>query len=219
MKIYYDDFTFFNNTNTNNKTIMVPDNYKYMEVKEIQITNLFYNIDTYNNVINIDSVDYTLTEGNYSMSDLVNKLNTLVVGLSFAYNNITGKMSISKASNFNLGYTSLLHLIGFRVPQSGNNNYTSSHVIDLNERFRSLSLISGFKHVKTRVGDNRNFDTLLKIHNNVNFGENIIMESNRQHKYRISGGHFNTQTIKLLDRFGNELDKSNIVYILFEFTE
>jgi len=86
-----------------------------------------YNIDDTNDTINIDTVDYTITQGFYgSINAVIDSFNTSITatGISIAINDTTGLITIAHAStNFDL---TACKLLGILTDQTGDHTYTGS---------------------------------------------------------------------------------------------
>jgi hypothetical protein len=63
----------------------------------------FYNINESNNVFVYNSVPYTVTPGNYSATQLITALQTLIPALTITLNRVTNKFVFTQATSFTIG--------------------------------------------------------------------------------------------------------------------
>lgn len=131
--------------------IIIPDgNAAYLSLQQAVIPYSFYSINEYNNTVSItdendDTYNFSITSGNYNITQLINALIAeLGGGWSITYNSITNKITITNSTlDFTLNSTGTLnHAIGFSETansQSVSRSLTSSHSINLNQ-IRALNM-------------------------------------------------------------------------------
>lgn len=92
-----------------------------LELLSCVFPNTYYNIHNENNNIEIDSIIYTITPGAYELGQLLTELAT-VTSKSFAYNNITNKITISDGVAFTLNFNinnNIARILGFDAVNYG----------------------------------------------------------------------------------------------------
>jgi hypothetical protein len=89
----------------------------------------WYAVSIHYNTLSINGLTYSLEEGNYSISQLCTAASRLVPGVTFTFNNITNKVTMSSSvGNVTLGGT-MLSLLSIE-PSSGV-TLVSKHTVDL----------------------------------------------------------------------------------------
>jgi hypothetical protein len=133
-----------------------------LEIKNVIFPMTFHHINSvkYNNYINIDGVDYSISSGTYSTANLISALNTAtssVSGLTFSYDVNTQKTTITTSSSLtftftnNTSYDSLGTILGFT-----SNTYTingtkvSENVLEQFERNSFFLKINDFGEIKNK---------------------------------------------------------------------
>ena len=113
----------------------------YISIDSCVIPISFYIINEYNNVLKIQNSDnsittFTFTFGNYTCSQFVKYLNTVMTGYTITFSSITNKITIVKSNNTNftlLTSSTCLSVIGFNKKTSHTSvsySLTSDQVVD-----------------------------------------------------------------------------------------
>lgn len=109
-----------------------------LNVSNICIPFTFYNIESSkgNHLFKVDDVEYTIVDGNYTLSTLITTLNNLNSGCTFSINSVNGKTTIDTSGNKTITFydktflttyvnNSLGWILGFRnISCDGLNNVT-----------------------------------------------------------------------------------------------
>lgn len=103
----------------------------------------FYLIDSNNDELEVDTITYTLTHGNYTAKNLATHILTLLpANFGMVYNSITNKFTITHTTtNFTIGSNSTcLTLLGFSETShtSTSLSLTSDNVINLSGQYNVL---------------------------------------------------------------------------------
>jgi len=172
------------NQNKTNKT----DFKAPINTKGNKLNILMLGYDHYNYVINGHSntgtlndgtttSTFTLTQGNYSISDFVSHFNTVVNTLGHAltytlsYSTTTGKLTISSTANFTLSFGNseyLDKLMGFDKNNTGSASYIAPYIANLN-------YLNRMNYIEV---DNMEFDNYIKPVNINNSNNNILCSIN-----------------------------------------
>lgn len=121
----------FNNTNPSNFRVNLHKELhpQCIELSFLQMPNTFYNITLKNNRMWIDDTLFTVIPGVYTLNDLLQALATST-GLTFAYNDITNQVLISKNVIFAIDFSlpnSINRAIGFKdIFYGGQTSYLST---------------------------------------------------------------------------------------------
>ena len=109
-----------------------PDHNMTIKLLNFYVPISFYNINDNNNTIIINSVDYTITKGNYNASNLLAELQYLLNGLiGVSFDASTNFFKFTGSSSFTLDGSSLT-ILGFDTAQTSVGNViTSTYPIDL----------------------------------------------------------------------------------------
>ena len=104
-------------------------------MRDAQIPASFYNVNEFNNVLVVDGISYSIPIQNYSISQLITQIQTLISGLTVTLNRQTNLLTFSKGSTFTLGGSAQTcdTLIG-NIPgyvSTGSNTYTLDHSCNL----------------------------------------------------------------------------------------
>ena len=77
----------------------------YLSIKNAEIPLSFYLVNEYNNIISINNVLYTLTQGNYNVKTFIISLKSLLgVNYTITYNSITYKITITSSTTFTINF-------------------------------------------------------------------------------------------------------------------
>lgn len=94
----------------------------YISVQSAVIPNTFYNINNYNNILcyaltsNYIKTYITIPQGNYTIKDIVNYLNSYMINFSVSYNRTYNKLTFQNLSNANFIFypeSSIFGILGF----------------------------------------------------------------------------------------------------------
>jgi hypothetical protein len=109
--------------------ITAPDGYAiYMRLTSLIIPVSWFVVNLHNNVIVINGDEYTITQGNYNIKQLIVELNKLISGIVFTFNTITYKATMTSTMPTSLDGP-LLPLLGIE-PATGT-LLQSKHIIDM----------------------------------------------------------------------------------------
>lgn len=125
----------------------------YLQCLSFTLPNVFHVVNEYNNHIVINSIDYTLAVGNYSIFQLVGVLTTLDPNVKCKYDGITLKVTITSATNITLSGPLCL-LLGIPVNSSGK-VISSTHTVDMsgtNSIYILTDLTSSNSNIDSRAG-------------------------------------------------------------------
>lgn len=114
----------------------------YFQIRKIQCTYSFYQINSTNNRLDLNGGSYTVPSGNYSASELVDKLNNVGgsqrewngLPIHFSYDANRGKITIYNSDTaFSWGTaTTLYTVLGFSsIPSGTQNSFTSTQLVDV----------------------------------------------------------------------------------------
>lgn len=183
-----------------------------LTLKNAQIPYGFYNVRAPYNTMNISSTTYTITPGNYTLSNLVSAMNTTITGgvgvFSAPYANNVVLYTSAGTDTFNVQPQTLLSFLGFSNGQSGASiqatyNYLVNFDTYLNiwiENLGTSSLEPRQITFKVPVGAAYG-DTIQWVENAQN--EQCVVVSDR-------GVRLDRLNIQVLDRFGNLLNNNGL---------
>jgi len=191
-------------------------NIKKIAIKNISIPNVFYNINRYNNILIVNGVPYTIPLGQYSITQLITELQTLLVALTFTAvpDPITYKLNVTTAapatySSFINGST-IARVVGLNVT---NNLITAAgsfpNVYNLSGPkyiFINSEVMSANTNLITKTGTLPITSPILV---NAPYGENITYENTEQNFDSIDfdiSQSMRTISIKITDENNNILD-------------
>lgn len=106
-----------------------------LKLKNLYIPVSFTIINSNNNTLTLNSVDYTITEGNYTAKQLATKIMDLVAGdepaFTVSFSSITGKYTFSSSDDFTIGGT-VDYVLGLEgETPSSSSELTSTYPVDL----------------------------------------------------------------------------------------
>lgn len=115
---------------------------KYIALRYINFINNVYFINQYSNKLVINSVVYTLTNGVYSINQLVTLMNASQAVIVFSYNSNTNKLTLTSSGTDVIEFSPLLgnDILGFMLgltPKTGGSinlsaSYTGIYEVNLN---------------------------------------------------------------------------------------
>lgn len=202
-----------------------------MKILSLELPNIIYYISTThgNNKINISGTDYTINDGSYTKYDLALALSDLASGVTFIYNNNTGKMKITNTTGgsititftaSNTEYPSLGSIIGFTSDPTIANTASSTGTSVVSEPSQSY-LFLRINDFGNLINRNRRYvgkiilDNLKSVSNETTGGININILSN-QYKLVSNIIKFDQPTniqnlsISLEDEYGNLINLNGI---------
>lgn len=114
----------------------------YFQIRKIQCTYSFYQINDTNNRLDFHGGSYTIPTGNYSAAELVDKLNNTggtqrewnSLPIYFSYDANRGKITIHNPNTaFSWGSSTTMHtVLGFSsIPSGKQNSFTSTQIVDV----------------------------------------------------------------------------------------
>ncbi len=202
-----------------------------MRILSLELPNTIYYITSTrgNNTINIGGVDKTIADGSYTENELATVLSALVSNVTFTYNNITGKMTISNTTGGNItivftasgtDYPSLGSIIGFttNVTIATGNSSTGTNIVSEPSQSYFFLRINDFGNI---INKNRRYvskiilENVKSVSNEKTGGVNINILSN-QYKLISNVIKFDQPTniqslnISLEDEYGNIIGLNGI---------
>lgn len=184
-----------------------------LTLKNAQIPVGFYNIRSPYNTMNVNSVSYTLTPGNYSVSTLIDALNTLVTGAvgSFSPGSLNNNIqfaSTSGAVTMNVQPLSMLSFLGFTDGQTGTSFYgTNSYIVNFDTYLNIWIENLGTQSLEPK-------QITFKVPVTVGSGSIMHWSENTQNNQFVEvtdrGVRLDRLNIKVMDRFGNLLNNNGI---------
>ena len=113
-----------------------------LTLKNVQMPVGWYNIRSPYNTMNVNSLSYTITPGNYNITTLISALNTAVTGVgsfnSAGLNNNVQFVSSSGTVTMNVQPLTLLSFLGFTNGQTGTSFYGTNSYITNFDTYVSL---------------------------------------------------------------------------------
>ena len=117
--------------------INIPSDHTHISLVTIQLPKTFYGVAENHNFFNLDGQTYTLPHGNYSVTTLIQTLNTLISPTVVSFNRSTFKLSFTGGNRASLSFPGMSRLwrtLGFDegvVNLFSNDSLTSTNVINL----------------------------------------------------------------------------------------
>lgn len=184
-----------------------------LALKNAQVPVGFYNVRAPYNTMNVNSIVYTLTPGNYSVTTLLNALNTTVtsgVG-SFSPGALNNNIQFSSASGvatMNVQSLSLLSFLGFSDGQQGTAFYGAESYIVNFDTYLNIWI--------ENLGTQSQEPSQITFKVPVTVGSGSIMHwaENTQNSQLVEvtdrGVRLDRLNIQVLDRFGNLLNNNGL---------
>jgi hypothetical protein len=190
----------------------------YFSVMRCEFPNSFYNVATYNNIVIINDVKYTVPKGNYNVSSLIQMFATILPTFGFGFNFTTNVLSMACATAFTISKNSPINIvIGGSLTDDMiaiyNGTYYSltlpfcvNFLPAQRIHFRSNQLSMG--NYNSADGTNDIFLTVQNdgVPNGMVFYNN---NSNFRYQYEKDLSNLNLINIRIGDDFGNLLDLNN----------
>lgn len=182
-------------------------------LKDAQIPVGFYNVRAPYNTMNVNSVSYTITPGNYTLDSLTKAINNAVtngVG-TFSSSSVTNQFSFASNSGtvtMNVQPLTLLSFLGFTNGQTGTSIVgTNSYIINF-DTYISIWI----QNLGTSSLDSQQIT--YKIPNTVGSGSIIqyTEASNWDQKIEVTdrSNRLDRLIVTVLDRFGNIINNNGL---------
>ena len=184
-----------------------------LSLKNAQIPVGFYNIRAPYNTMNVNSIVYTITPGNYSISTLLAAMNTTItapVG-AFSTGALNNNIQFSSASGvvtMNVQSQTLLSFLGFTDQQQGTSFYgTNSYIVNFDTYLNIWIENLGTQSLEPR-------QTTFKVPLTVGSGSIMQWAENTQNRQCVDvtdrGVRVDRLNIQVQDRFGNLLNNNGL---------
>jgi len=183
----------------------------YFSVQHAEIPNSFYVVNYTNNVIDINSVSYTIPVGNYNANTLITALILLLPTYTITYNSITNRYTFNNTSSFTINSSSSCKsVIGLgNVSQS---SVLNSLTLPYSVNFVPLPRInfkSNFFHFNNFNGIDYSNDLFLSIQNNTNPNSMIHYINQTGIKFKVEDKNITNFVISITDDDGNYINFNN----------
>ena len=209
-----------------------------LSVVNASIPYSFYNVNSNNNIIQwiedpyITFVphQYTITEGNYTITQLISHLNTLLAPLVLNYNSITNKITFTHPTAtfafYNMNNT-CFELLGLSEQNhfSSVGRVLSSDLVCNLFTIRSICVCSNFRTSNFHSNRHHMNSVLCTIPVNSNINSVILYENTNDFKNNLFTSNVDELHIKLLDQNANiiNLNGANwnmtLQFDIFRFVE
>jgi len=208
-------------------TIEVPSDYQlHLSVLSASIPYSFYSINDKNNTLllnvmyinpnsnNLGSdnlIMYIIPKGNYTITQFITQLQTIMIGYTISYNKITSKITISYSTDFIILNTSTcLDFIGFgdvdiSLLSSINNSITSVNCINLQSQ-QCICVATNFISHSISIINQKKPTVICCIPINTAPNSMITYVNPSHYKINIYSSMFSMINIKLTDQDGTLID-------------
>jgi len=184
-----------------------------LALKNVQIPVGFYNVRAPYNTMNVNSVSYTVTPGNYSVTTLVSALNTTItagVG-TFSPGALNNNMQFSSAggvATMNVQPLSMLSFLGFVDKQQGTAFYgTNSYIVNFDTYVNIWIENLGTQSLEPR-------QITFKVPVSVGSGSIMHWAENTQNSQLVEvtdcGVRLDRLNIQVQDRFGTLINNNGM---------
>jgi hypothetical protein len=178
-------------------------NVKKVQVSEVLIPNVFYNITSSNNTIIVDegkgAQSSSITVGQYDITSLLSALKTALDGnnvlsgiFTCSYSTVTYKVTISSTVAFSITYGNLADNLGFTDSTGSASTHTASRIFDISTT-RQVYIQSNILTSAELNGKRQNI--LCKVPLNTSFGAIITYKNESENSIVLD----NPQDISSLD--------------------
>jgi hypothetical protein len=190
----------------------------YFSVLHAEIPNSFYLVNNTNNKLIINSITYTITNGNYNGNTLILALkNILPTTFNITYNVNTLKYTFTNTSNFTISKSSTLNrLIGGNTLAditSVSNTLTMPNVINLLPIPRINIRSPQLNFCNYNQGDGSG-DIFLSIQNSAGLGSMNLYYNITDMRYLYENSSLQKLEIRITDDYNNELDLNGLDFYL-----
>ena len=195
----------------------------YLLISHAEVPNSFYIINSQNNKLNINNINYFIPFGNYNVRTLIDAL-LLILPSSFSltFNQVTQKLVIISTNLFTIYYA--LSTINKIIGLSNTENMIALFAIDVYSielpyvvNFLPLSRINfrcSTLHLQNYQSDDGSNDLLLSLQNNTSVNGLITYVNADNLKYHIDLEAVNEIDIRVTDDKNIDLDFNNIDWYL-----
>lgn len=172
----------YNNTNPNKCAIKIKSPFysKKAKLSFAQIPSTYYNITNRKNQFQFNSVNYTVSPGNYNLNELISELTTLIGG-TITFNVQSFLLSVAQPLNFDLNFNipnTIGYILGFgNSNNTGSNSYTGNYLPKLYNN--SIFCITSIGSAPIQTSSNLS-NVSFVIPHNVNKGEIIQFYNHTQ---------------------------------------
>ena len=183
----------------------------YFSVQHAEIPNSFYVVNYTNNVVDINSISYTIPVGNYNANTLITALILLLPTYTITYNSITNRYTFNNTSSFTINSSSTCkNIIGLgNVSQSSiSNSLTLPYSVNFVPLPR-INLKSNFFHFNNFNGIDYSNDLFLSIQNNTNPNSMIHYLNQTGIKFKVEDKNITNFVISITDDDGNYINFNN----------
>ena len=184
-----------------------------LTLKNVQMPVGWYNVRAPYNTMNVNSISYTITPGNYSITTLLAALNTTVTSSvgAFSTGSLNNNIQFSSAAGIatmNVQPLTLLSFMGFTDGQQGTAFYgTNSYIVNFDTYVRIWIENLGTSSMEPS-------QTTFKVPVTVGSGSIMHWLENAQNSQTTivtdRGVRLDRLNIQVLDRYGNILSNSGI---------
>jgi hypothetical protein len=183
-----------------------------LTLKNVQIPVGFYNIRAPYNTMNVNSVTYTITPGNYNITTLLAAINSAVTAVgsfnSAGLNNNVQFVSSSGSVTMNVQPLSLLSFMGFTNGQTGTSFYGTNSYITNFDTYVNLWIENlGQSSLEPK-------QVTFKIPITVGSGSIMHWSENSQDEQVVQvtdrGVRLDRLNITVLDRFGTPMNNNGL---------
>ena len=220
------------NTSFTTEPINVP--CKFIALKYINFVNNQYIINNNSNTLRIDNVNYVLSNGNYSATQLRDALNAIVgMPVTWAYSSTTNKFSFTGVNpnyvfDFSIGNVALGTMMGIvesdfdygSLSYTLTSPYTAPYMVDLNyTSYVDLICDEISKFGSASVGTNTTAGLLARIPiQQYNLYSSVLYEDKTNNYIAYGGNILGSLSFRIIDQWGNEfdLDDNANVSIVFD---
>lgn len=167
----------------------------------------FYQINETNNSFYFNSIEYTIEEGNYTVTSLINEIKSKVTNLNITFLSKTNKLQFDYTTSFTLS-GKLLGILGFSNKEhtSNNNSLTSDHVIDLSGNNNLYISIDEISNQNLSSVDKIKSNVLINIPIDVNHSDILMYSNVNKIKTRVHLLNYKKFTVNILDENFNYVD-------------
>lgn len=202
------------------ENIILPKTHMFLiSVVDAQIPYSFYLINNNNNRYYVNDQLHTISQGNYNILELIDKLKANHPTFTFQYAETTNKLTISNATPFKLendpAFEPFLNVLGFRFDSYfGQTSYTSDSVVNLSG-YNSLYIYSNLTSFAIDSFAKRGSNVLAKIPINTTSNGIIFFENRMMVKQIINTHNTNEIKLQLMNNFYRPL---HLNYVDFTIT-
>lgn len=192
-------------------------NHIYLSITHAEVANSFYLINEYNNILNINDIDYSLAYGNYNISSLISSLLLLIPSnISLLFNSIIQKITLSSPVPFTISYSksTINRIMGLSRTNDMIAIFSDQYKITLPNCvcFLPTSRIN-FRSSSLNL-ENYPSDLFLSLQNNASQNGIILYTNNDSSRFHINLESINELNIRVTDDSNRELNFNGINWFL-----